>query len=81
MHSVENKGSPTLKELIRSAGYSQIGFCEQVGISPSSLRYYNSGEKEPTLGVFLRMCEVLKLSPKVIASSLGKDISAVPNDQ
>ncbi|NJN74230.1 MAG: helix-turn-helix transcriptional regulator [Limnothrix sp. RL_2_0] len=59
-----SNGSPTLKELIRAAGYSQIGFCEKVGISTSSLRYYNNCEKEPTLGVFLKMCEVLNLSPR-----------------
>ncbi|ANV91761.1 helix-turn-helix domain-containing protein [Picosynechococcus sp. PCC 8807] len=70
-----------MKELIRAAGFSQVGFCEQVGISTSSLRYYNSGEKEPTLGVVLKMCEVLQVSPKAIASALGKDVKDVPDDR
>lgn len=81
MKEERDRGSPTLKELIRAAGYSQVGFCEQVGISTSSLAYYNRGEKDPTLGVVLRMCEVLKLSPKAIAAALGKDVTEVPNDE
>lgn len=69
----------TLKDLIRAAGYGQKEFGETVGVGVTMLHYYSIGKKQPTLGVFLKMCAVLKQSPKSLASMLGFDVEDVPD--
>ena len=74
------EGTPTLKSLIESAGYTQIGFAKALNLSASIIGYYVAGDKKPRVDRFFEMCEKLNVSPKTLGRSMGLDVSKVPDD-
>lgn len=74
------EGTPTLKSLIESAGYTQTSFAKALNLSISIIGYYVAGEKLPRIDRFFEMCEKLNVSPKTLGKSMGIDISRVPDD-
>ncbi len=75
------EGTPTLKSLIESAGYTQTSLAKALNLSTSIIGYYVAGEKKPRVDRFLEICERLNVSPKTLAKSMGMDVSKIPNDQ
>ena len=75
------EGTPTLKSLIESAGYTQISFAKALKLSASIIGYYVAGEKKPRVDRFFEMCEKLNVSPKTLGKSMGMDVSRVPDDK
>ncbi len=78
--STTKEGTPTLKSLIESAGYTQISLAKELNLSASIIGYYVAGEKKPRVDRFLEICERLNVSPKTLAKSMGMDVSRVPDD-
>lgn len=74
------EGTPTLKSLIESAGYTQTSLAKELKLSTSIIGYYVAGEKKPRIDRFLEICERLNVSPKTLAKSMGMDVSKIPDD-
>ena len=72
---------PSLKDLIKSKGYTQKSFAKALNIALSTLTYYISGENLPGLQILADMCRLLDKSPKVVMRSLGIDVTGIPNDE
>ena len=72
---------PSLKELIKLAGYTQKSFAKALNLAYSTVQYYVSGENLPGLQVMANMCRLLDKSPKQVMAALGIDVSGIPDDQ
>ncbi len=72
---------PSLKELIKLAGYTQKSFAQALNVAYSLVRYYVAGEKMPGVKIFADMCRLLDKSPKQVMAALGIDVSGIPDDQ
>ncbi len=72
---------PSLKDLIKLAGYTQKSFAQALNTAYSTVRYYISGEKMPGVKIFADMCRLLDKSPKQVMAALGIDVSGIPDDQ
>ncbi|MGK7961172.1 helix-turn-helix domain-containing protein [Crocosphaera sp.] len=72
---------PSLKDLIKLAGYTQKSFAQALNTAYSTVKYYVSGEKMPGVKIFADMCRLLDKSPKTVMKSLGIDVSGIPDDQ
>jgi transcriptional regulator with XRE-family HTH domain len=70
----------TLKSLIEGAGYTQKAFAKDLGLSLSTVTFYVAGEKLPRIDRFMEMAKKLKVSPKILAKSMGLDVSGIPDD-
>ena len=81
MNKDKNKQGKTLQQLIAKQGYTIRQFCKEAEISQAGFYKYISGEREPSLIKALSMCRTLKISVKVLATYLGKDVMGVPNDE
>lgn len=58
-------------------GLTQKALAIELKISAAAISQYESGKKFPRLNVFLRMVDILHVSPEYI---LGRDISVASND-
>jgi transcriptional regulator with XRE-family HTH domain len=45
---------------------SQAELARRVGVTQSTLSHYESGKRDPTLGIFLTLIEALDVEPAVI---------------
>jgi len=54
--------SERLKDVRTDAGMSQRDVAESVGITPSAYANYEQNLREPSLGVLVKICEVLDVS-------------------
>ncbi len=79
----ENLCTPdkSLDELIKEHGYTQKSFAKALNKVPSSIYYYISGKRVPTVTVVADMCRLLDESPKTVMKSLGIDVTGIPDDQ
>jgi transcriptional regulator with XRE-family HTH domain len=68
----------TLKSLIESAGYTQKEFAKELNLNLSTVTFYVAGQKLPRIDRFLEMCKKLKVSPLVLAKSMGLDVDGIP---
>lgn len=71
----------SLKELIKSKGYTQKSFAKALNRAYSTVQYYVAGQKMPTGTVIADMCRLLDKSPKTVMRSLGIDVTGIPNDE
>lgn len=69
-----------LKALIEKSGYTQKSFAQSLGKAYSTVQYYVSGEKSPSVHVLADMCRVLNQSPKTVMNALGIDTTGIPDD-
>jgi len=70
----------TLKELIKLSGLNQVAIAHRVGCSTTVVSEYVRGLKTPGFDKAIAMSRVLGVSLKVLAQSLGLDVSDVPDD-
>ncbi len=80
MVDISDVSEVTLKSLIESSGYTQESFAKNVGLSRSAVTYHIAGQKLPRVDHFFKMAKLLRVSPKVLARSIGLDISGIPDD-
>jgi transcriptional regulator with XRE-family HTH domain len=73
-------GKNTLEALRRNKGLSQEQLAAKCGLTRNAVARYEKGA-EPKTSSFLKMCEVLEVSPLVLADALGFDVSGIPSDQ
>ena len=71
----------SLKDLIEQHGYTQKSFAKALNRVPSTLYYYMTGKKVPTITVVADMCRLLDESPKTVMKSLGIDVTGIPDDE
>ncbi len=81
MEKTNHEHKDTLKQLIKSAGYTQKSFAKDLNLAYSTVQYYVSGENLPGLKVLADMCRLLDESPKTVMKSLGIDVSGIPDDK
>ena len=48
-----------IKSRRKNIGLTQVELAEKVGLTPLTIRRYESGEREPSFSVFVKLCEVL----------------------
>lgn len=70
----------TLKELIKRSNLRQWQLSKEIGCSQSLVSQYVRGATMPTFDKAIAMSRVLGVSLKVLALSLGLDVSEVPDD-
>ncbi len=58
-------------------GFTQEALALELGVSAAAISQYETGARSPSLDVFLRMVDILQVSPEHI---LGKCISVACND-
>ncbi len=66
-----------LKRARIDAGLSQRNLAVCLSITPSAISQYENGKKFPRLNVFLKMIDILHVSPEYI---LGRDVSVACDD-
>lgn len=71
----------TLNDLLKEHGYTQKSFAIALNKAYSTVRYYISKEKMPTVTVIADMCRLLDESPKTVMKSLGIDVTGIPDDR
>ena len=76
----KNKLPKTLKELIKQKKLTYGQMSQEVGCSVSTISQYVGGLKTPGFDKAIAMSRVLGVSLKVLALSLGLDVSDVPDD-
>jgi transcriptional regulator with XRE-family HTH domain len=54
--------SPTLLELIKTAGTSQQELAKRLGVTPDAIRRWGKGERKPTLDKALLAAQLLNCS-------------------
>ncbi len=72
---------PSLKDLIKLAGYTQKAFAQALNVAYSTVKYYIAGQKMPGVKIFADMCRLLDKSPKEVMAALGIDVTGIPDDQ
>jgi transcriptional regulator with XRE-family HTH domain len=70
----------TLKALIDDAGTNQRELSKRVGLSERTLNDWVARKKVPRLDNALILARALGVSLKTLSSSLGFDISGIPDD-
>lgn len=75
-----NDPPKTLKELIKQKKLTYGQVSQRVGCSVSTISQYVGRLKTPGLDKAIAMSRVLGVSLKVLALSLGLDVSDVPDD-
>lgn len=75
-----SKPSKTLKELIINTGFTQKRLAVQVGCTQSLISDYITGRKMPGFDKAIAMARVLNVPLKILALSLGLDVSGIPDD-
>lgn len=75
-----SNGETTLQILREVAGYTQETFSRELGLSKSTIGFYESGQKLPRVDRFLSMCRVLGVSPKTLARAMRLDVSGIADD-
>ena len=81
MEKNKSTTDPSLKDLIKLAGYTQKSFAQALNVAYSTLKYYISGENLPGLQILANMCRLLDKSPKEVMAALGIDVTGIPDDQ
>ena len=77
----EDTSKPTTLRAFRTAaGYSQLKLGEQIGVSPSAVKFWEMGKREPTIGNVAALARTFNVSFKTICKSIQIDISGIPDD-
>ena len=75
--SVNNK---TLKDLIKEANLTYRSLATKIGTSHDQIVAWNKGDSFPSLPYLVSLSRNLTVSLKVLISSLGVDVSDLPDD-
>lgn len=70
----------TLKQLRESAGYSQAKLGERIGVSQSAIKFWESGQREPTITNVIALAKTFNVSLRTICLSMGLDVTGIPSD-
>jgi len=66
----------TLKEAREAAKLTQQELATLVGVQPSSISMYESGERTPSMPVAKRLCRSLKVTMDDVFNSSSETVSA-----
>lgn len=66
-----------IREARKNLGLSQEALAKKLGVSKVTICWYENGDRVPSLENFLKLSEILKLTPYEIT---GKEIDAVAAD-
>ncbi len=72
---------PTLQTLREAAGHTQESLSRTLGLSKSTIGFYEAGQKLPRVDNFLAMCKALNVSPKTLARAMRLDVADIPDDE
>jgi len=70
----------TIKKLRKERAINQTNFAEQCGISQTYLSQIEKDERNPTISVLDRICDVLKI-PSAVLLFMSLSIDSVPEDR
>jgi transcriptional regulator with XRE-family HTH domain len=70
----------TLKELIKEANLTYRSLAAKIGTSHDQIVAWNKGDSFPSLPYLVSLSRNLNVPLKVLISSLGVDVSDLPND-
>ena len=76
----EDKEIETLKDLMERAGLTEPQLSQRVGVSLRIINHWKMKRKVPRLDNALSLAKELNVPIKVLAKSLGLDISDIPDD-
>ncbi len=69
-----------LKQLIKESGISHRELAIRVGISYPLISKWNREGANPKLETMINLARELKVSLKILAESMGKDTTGIPDD-
>jgi transcriptional regulator with XRE-family HTH domain len=69
-----------LKDLIKEAGLTYRELALKMGTSHTMISAWNKGTYDPTLPFMVKLSKELRVSLKVLAASLGEDVTGIPDD-
>lgn len=75
--SVEHK---TLKDLIKESHLTYRSLAAKLGTSHDQIVAWNKGDSYPSLPYLISLSRNLNVSLKILISSLGVDVSDIPDD-
>lgn len=76
----ENLEVPTLKALIEAAGTTQRQLSKEIDVAEVTLNTWVAGKKMPRFDNAIALARQLGVPLKVLARSIGIDVSGVPDD-
>lgn len=57
---------PKIKEMREAMDVTQLEFANLIGVSPGTLSRIEKGKRTPSIGVVLRACHALRVTPDAI---------------
>ncbi len=76
----ESKEHETLKDLMKRAGLTEPQLSQKLGVSLRIINHWKMKRKIPRLDNALSLAKELNVPLKVLAKSLGLDVSGIPSD-
>lgn len=76
----EDKEHETLKDLMERAGLTEPQLSQRIGVSLRIINHWKMRRKIPRLDNALSLAKELNVPLKVLAKSLGFDVSGIPGD-
>jgi transcriptional regulator with XRE-family HTH domain len=70
----------TLKDLIKESHLTYRSLAAKMGTSPDQIVAWNKGDSYPSLPYLISLSRNLNVSLKILISSLGVDVSDLPDD-
>jgi transcriptional regulator with XRE-family HTH domain len=70
----------SLQQVLKSKGLTETELIEKKVLSRNLLNRWQSGAREPKLGVAIRFCREVGLPLKELANTIGLDTTGVPDD-
>jgi transcriptional regulator with XRE-family HTH domain len=70
----------TLKELIKESNLTYRSLAAKMGTTPDQIVAWNKGDSYPSLPYLISLSRNLNVSLKNLITSLGVDVSDLPND-
>lgn len=71
----------TLKDLIKESHLTYRSLAAKMGTSPDQIVAWNKGDSYPSLPYLISLSRNLNVSLKILISSLGVDVSDLPDDR
>lgn len=70
----------TLKDLIKDARTTYRELAAKIDTSPAMIVAWHQGKVKPSLPFIVKLSKELHVSLKVLAASLGEDVTGIPDD-
>ena len=72
------KGTP-LKKRIKDKNMTHKELAKRLGCAYSMIGFYIRGEKQPSVNMFFKICQILEVKPTELAQDFGIDIKGIPD--